>query len=162
MATLAFDEGDLVDFLKRRDSFAGLLHGGFSQEGHPFLARLAANFGARPLIEDQIADVVAQVEQLGNRAASAETSAAAFETSRAFVKRNAAPLRRIEAALDQVGIRILDSLLAVRADDANQSLRQDTVQRRDEIIRLHTHAQKPAQDVEYLSLIHISEPTRLL
>ena len=105
---------------------------------------------AEPLVQNHLADALGQVEQLMNRGPAAESGAAALEAARALVEGEVAPLRGIEAAFDQVLIRVVHPLLAVVADDAHQPLRQDAVQRRNEIVRLDAHVQEAAEHVEHV------------
>jgi len=96
----AREEGMTLLFLERGDSLRAFSRPTRATEGHSLFARPAANLGAGPPIQNQVADVVAQIEQFGNGAASAESRASALETSFAFIERHIAPLVGNEAAFD--------------------------------------------------------------
>src|SRR6185503_20134268 len=111
-----FDKRDLIDLFQGRDALARFGERRIAQEGHALVAGGAANFGGRAFVENHFADFLGEVEEVVNRAAAAESGAAAFETSRAFVKCDVAPLFRVESAFDQKRVRIFHRDFAVRAD----------------------------------------------
>ena len=63
---------------------------------------------AGPPVENHFADALGEIQQFVNGAAAAESRAAAFEASGAFVERDVAPVGQSQAALDQICIGILD------------------------------------------------------
>ena len=62
----------------------------------PFLARRLLDLRGRPLLEDHLADVVGQVEQLADRRAPLVAGAAALDAADALVERVRVLERRIE------------------------------------------------------------------
>src|SRR3954471_3193504 len=111
-----FNKGDLVNLLQGGDAEFRFVDGGFAQERHSLFARQALDFGGGTAIENQLADSFAQVEQFVDGSTAAEARAATLEASGSFVKRYAAPLFRIESALEQILVRIADLFLAMDAD----------------------------------------------
>ena len=91
----------------------------------------------------------------GRAAAKART--AALETARAFPEGRVPPLVGIEAAFHQEAIRVTHVPRAAIADHAHQSLRQDAVERRNEIVGLDAHIQEAAQHVEDVVGVHRGE-----
>src|SRR5580704_11863205 len=120
LSGLALDECDLVDFLQRGDSGPRLFERGLAEKRHAFVARHPPDLRSRALVENQFADLLAQVEQLMDRASPAEASAAAFETSSALVERDVAPFLGLEAALRQILFRILYLVLTMRTNHTDQ------------------------------------------
>ena len=111
-------------------------------------ARLISEVGRR--VQNHLANLVAQVEQLVNGAAAAEAGAAAFEASGAFNQLVLLPFLGIESALDKRRIRVLHGLFAMVADDAHQALGEDAVQRGDKVVGLDAHVQEAAEHVEHV------------
>ena len=85
-----------------------------------------------------------------NGSTSAESGASAFKAPRSFIERHIAPFLWIQAALVQVFIGDAHLLLTVNADDADQALGQNAVQRRDEVVEFDAHIQKASQHVKHV------------
>ena len=62
--TSCFNEGYLVDLAKGSDAGADALESGVAQEVHPLFAGFLANFGAGTLLEEHLADLVIELEEL--------------------------------------------------------------------------------------------------
>src|SRR5690242_3319681 len=154
LAFLALDEGDFVDLLQSGRSLLHFEQRRLPQERHALFAGQALDLRSRALIENHFADALGQVEELMDGGAPAETSAAALEAPGAFEHGDVAPLGGIQAALDQVRIGIPYRLAAEIADHAHQALRQDAVERRNEIVRLDAHVEESAQHVEHVIGMH--------
>src|SRR5690242_5313230 len=154
LSFLAFDEGDFVDLLQSGRSLLHFEQRRLPQERHALFAGQALDLRRRALIENHFADALGQVEELMDGGAPAETSAAALEAPGAFEHGDVAPLGGIQAALDQVRIGIPYRLAAEIADHAHQALRQDAVERRNEIVRLDAHVEESAQHVEHVIGMH--------
>src|ERR1700722_14234122 len=135
LSGLALDECDLVDFLQCGDSGPRLFERRLAEKRHAFVARHPPDLRRRALIENQFADLLAQVEQLMDRASSAETGAAALETSGALIERDVTPFLGLEAALRQVLFGISYFVLTMGTNHTDQPLRENAVQRRNEIVR---------------------------
>ena len=73
-----------------------------AQEAHALLARRALDLGDRPLVENHLADVIGQVEQLADRHAALEAGAAALDAAGAFVEGVRRLERRVHRRLDQL------------------------------------------------------------
>ena len=81
---------------------------------HAFFARRALDFRSRPLVQNHLADAVAQIQQFVDRRPAAESGAAAFDAARAFVERQLAPFVRDRGRwLPALRIRIVHRRLAV-------------------------------------------------
>ena len=91
-----FDERDLIDFLQRGDSrrapFRAPIRAGTSCPSSRAARRISE---AGPLVENHFANLLAQIQQFVDRAAAAESGAAAFEAAGAFVKRDVAPFVQV-------------------------------------------------------------------
>src|ERR1700677_2726004 len=98
----SLNERHLIDLFQRRDPGPGLVERALAQERHPFIACGAADLRRRALVENQFADLLAQIQQLMNRAAPAESGPAAFKTSGAFIKSHVPPGVRAQPAFDQI------------------------------------------------------------
>src|SRR5579864_7833336 len=77
----SFDEGHLVDFFQGGDAVAHLLDSRFAQERHAFLTSGALDFRGRAFVKNHLADLVTQVQQFVDRAAAAESGAAALQAA---------------------------------------------------------------------------------
>src|SRR5713226_6276281 len=121
---LRLDKRDLVDLLQSSHSTASLLQRRFTQECHAFLTRRALDFRRRPLVQNHLTDLFAQIQKLMNRGSAAKASATAFETPGALIEGDVAPLFRVEPAFDEIFVRIFNRNLAVLASDTHQPLRQ--------------------------------------
>src|SRR5215217_6603681 len=98
----SFDERHLVDFAERGLAEQDLLHRALAQEPHAFLARRLLDLRGRTPGENQLADVVAQVEQLADRRAALVAGAAALDAARPFEEPPAELQRRIQRRLRQL------------------------------------------------------------
>src|ERR1700682_6225501 len=88
----SFDERYLVDLLQRGHSAAGFIERRFSQERHPFIARDAFDLRRGPLVQNHLADMLAQIQQLMDGRAASEAGAAAFKATGTFIEDHIAPL----------------------------------------------------------------------
>ncbi len=125
-----------------------------AQEPHPLLARRLLDLRGRPPVEDQVADVIGQIEQLADRRPALVAGAAALDAPGAFVETRRGGQRRVHPRLVQHLGGHRRRPLAVRADQPHQPLRQHAVERRDELIRLDAHVQEPAQHVDDVVGVH--------
>src|SRR5262249_12639262 len=104
----------------------------------------------RTPVQNHFPDALGKVQQFVDGAASAESGAAAFKASLTFVKSDRGPVYRAQSAFGQIRIRVLDRLLAVRTNHPDQALRQNAVERRDEVIGLYAHVEEASQNVQYV------------
>ena len=111
----------------------------------------ALDLGGRPALEDQLADVVGEVEQLGDRGAALEAGAAALDAAGALVEREVGVDRRVEPALHQQlrGWRGARTLQCSQMR-AHQALRQHAVERRHEVVGLDLHVEEAAEHVDHV------------
>src|SRR6476646_4730223 len=145
-----FDERNLVDLLQRGQAGAHFVERGLTQETHALFPRRAADLRARLLGENHLPDAIAQIQQFVDGGAAAVSRPGAFDAALAFVEHHVTPLGRIQAAgLEHVG-RVAHGLAAVVADQAHQSLRQDAVERGDEVVGLHAHVQEASDHVHHV------------
>src|SRR6202795_4077235 len=90
------NERHLVDLFKSCDAVAHFGKGGVPQKRHPFVAGDALDLRGRPTADDHLADVVGQIQQLGNGAAATEARAGALQTADSFDELNLAPDSRVQ------------------------------------------------------------------
>src|SRR5258708_28760194 len=93
----SLNEGHLVDLFERGQALANFGKGGVPQKRHPFIPRDTLDLRRRPAADDHLADMVGQVEQLGDGATPAEARAGALQTADALDKFDLAPDRRVKA-----------------------------------------------------------------
>src|SRR5579864_3066632 len=101
MLSPLLNESHLVDFLERRDALAHFLQRGVPQERHAFLAGGPLDFRSGAAVDDHLANMVGQIQELGNGAASAKSRAGTFQAARALDKLHRTPFRRIETGSAQ-------------------------------------------------------------
>ena len=94
--------------------------------------------------------MIREIEQLADRRAALESRPAALDAARALEEEAAVLERRIHRRLFEHRARDLRRTLAVDADVPHQPLRQDAVERRDELVGLDAHVQEPAEHVEHV------------
>src|SRR5208282_5825543 len=97
--------------------------------------------------DDHFANVVGEIEQFSDGGASAIAAAGTFQAPGAFVERNDGPFRGIQAGFFQDFGRVLDLFFAIFANHADQALREDAIQRGDEIVRFDAHVDEAADHV---------------
>src|ERR1700704_4943258 len=141
------NERHLVDFFERCDALAHLGKGGVPQKRHSFFPRDALDLRSRPATDDHLADMIGQIQQFGNGAAATEARAGALQTADSFDKFDVAPNCRVKTGSAQYFRGISHFLLAMHAHHADQTLRENAIQCRNEVIGLHSHVDKTADDV---------------
>src|SRR6202044_445759 len=130
---------------------------GIAQEGHALFFRDALDFRCRAAIDNHLANVIGEIEQLGDGGASAIAAAGTFQAARAFVERNFGPFGGVEAGFFENFGSVLDLFFAIFADDANQALRQDAIQRGDEIVGFNAHVDEATDNVGAIVGVHGGE-----
>src|SRR5262245_15315238 len=86
MFSRLLDKGHLVDLAQSRQTPERLVDGGLAQEHHSFFLGRALDLGGRFAVQDQLADVVAQIEDLGYRRTAFEAGAVAVDAPSSFVE----------------------------------------------------------------------------
>src|SRR4051812_2315803 len=132
----SIDEGDLVDLAQGGDAFEHFLQRRLAQEDHALLLGDALDLRGGTAREDELADGVGEVEQLGNGETAVEPGAVTLDTAAALVEHLLAVDLGIEPALLEQLARDLRRPLAVRADLAHQALGEHAVERRDEVVEV--------------------------
>src|SRR5687767_13554916 len=112
----SFDERHLVDFAQRRLAEQHLLDGALAKEPHALGTGGFLDFRRRAFGENQLADVVAEIEQFADRGPAAIARAAAFHAAGAFEEPAAELERGIERRLLELRPGNLRRTLAVHAD----------------------------------------------
>src|SRR5258708_4688929 len=148
------NEGHLVDLFERCQAVARFGKSGIRQESHAFVADDAFDFRGRPAADDHLTDVVGQVQQFGDRTAATEARTGAFQAADTLDKLNLGPEVRIESRGAQHFRRIAYRPLAVHAYNTHHPLRQNTIQGRDEVIRLNSHVNEAADNVGNVVRMH--------
>src|SRR6185312_2557473 len=141
------NERDFVDFLQRGQSRPDLVERGLAQKAHTFLPRRAPDFRSRLLAQNHFANAVAQVQQFMDGCASAEARPRAFNATLPFIEGNLRPLLRVETAGHQHVGSVMHRGAAVLANQPDQTLRQNAVQRGNKVVGLHTHVEKASDHV---------------
>src|SRR5690348_560465 len=116
---LLVNERHLVNFTQRGDSCAHARDSRFAQKLHALFFRGAFYFRARTAVDNHLANAIREIQQLGNRRATAKTGTRAIEAASSFVEWSIAPLLRIDSRLAQRFGRVSRFLLAVRANHAH-------------------------------------------
>ena len=124
---------------------------------HAFLARGAANLAAGLLGQNHLAHVVGQLQQLVDRRPSAEAGTRALDAALSFIERDVRPFLRIQSAGLQLFDGIVDLFLAELADQPHQPLRQNAIQRRNEVVGLDAHVEEAAEHVHHVVGVHGGE-----
>src|SRR5580698_7348268 len=140
-------ECHLIDFANGGQAGAYFIKPRAAQEDHSFFLARALDFRRGPPRDDHFADAIGKIEQLADRSTPAIPGAAALEAAGTFVKRNAVPFIRIQADFFELIGGVVDWLFAMLANQADQALRQDAVQGRNEVVRLDAHVNKAADYV---------------
>src|SRR5437763_7344986 len=83
-----------------------------------------------------------------NGSPAAEAGAVAFEASLAGIERVVPVLSDIQTGFDQQLLRLLDRLLATCTNHPDQPLRQDAIESGYEVVRIDTHVQEAAQNID--------------
>src|SRR5437867_343323 len=130
--TCSFDERDLVDLAKRRRPVEDALDRRLAEKPHAFFAGALLDFRGRPLLENHLANVIREVEQLADGGAALVARSSAFDAADAFVERLRVLERRVEAGFVEQRPRHLHRPAALGADGTNEPLRQHAVERRHE------------------------------
>src|SRR5690348_2062671 len=91
------------------------------------------------------------------RRSTPKSSPAALHAPSTFVEDMLAPNLGRQPAFDEEVVAILDPNLAVRTDYADQPLRQNAVQRRNEVVGLNPHIQKSPQHIQHIVRVNCSE-----
>src|SRR3954453_8127698 len=145
---ISLHEGDLVDLAQRGLSRHHFPERRFAEEQHSFFFCSFLDFRGRTAVENHGSDTVGEVEKFRDRGATMEAGAVAVDAAGAFPEFRAAELLRIESRLGDEGVRIRDLVAARVADFAHQPLRQDAVERRDEVVEIDLHVQEAAENVD--------------
>src|SRR5580658_3704354 len=146
--TSCFNEGYLVDLAEGGDAGADALKGGVAQEVHPLLAGLFADFGAGALLEEHLADLVVELQELMDGGAAAVAGAGALDAAGALPEAEAAPLGGVEAVKLKLGVGVGDLAAAEVADGPDETLGEDAVECGDEVVGLNAHVEEAAEDVD--------------
>src|SRR5579863_1031318 len=79
-------ERHLINFAQGGGAAADFGEAGIAQEGHAFFLGDALDFGSGATIDDHFADVVGEIEKLGDGGTAAIAAAGTFQATGAFVK----------------------------------------------------------------------------
>src|ERR1039458_630251 len=131
------------NFLDRRDPGGDQPPAVFGERAHSAFARGGAYQIRRSAFQNQLADFLVGVHPLENRVASEKSGVAAFAAADGLVNN----LVRRDAELQLERLRPFGSvrLFAVRAQHANEALREHGFERRGDEIRLDAHVHEPRQ-----------------
>ncbi len=120
----------------------------FAQELHAFLLGQLADFRSGLLLQNDFPDRIGQLQQFVDRRSSAIAGTSAFDAACPFAEVEVPPLGGIQSAVAQKLVVVPNGVDAVFADGTHQPLRQDAVERGDEVVCLDAHVEKASQHVE--------------
>src|SRR5579863_3904583 len=146
-AAASLNEGHLVDFAHGGHPDPGLGQAAFAQGDHALVAGHTLDFGSRSSINNHLANSVGKVQQFADRGAAMVTGAGTLQAAGAFAELRRLQKFRFDPHLLSFSGRYFFGSLAIRADDANQALGHDAVQRRDEVVGFYAHVNEAADDV---------------
>src|ERR1700733_4121104 len=147
----------LIDFAECGGAAADFCQAGIAQEGHALFLRDALDFRSRTAIDNHLANVIGEIEQFGDGGAPAIAAAGTFQAARPFVEWNFGPFGGVEAGFFENFGSVLDLFFAIFADDADQALREDAIQRGDEIVGFDAHVDEATDDVGAIVGVHGGE-----
>src|ERR1051326_7586114 len=140
----------LIDLFQRGQAQTDLIQGRFTQEAHAFLARGTADFRCWLFFQDHFADAVTDIQKLMDRGTPTKSGSRTLDAALAFVKGNLSPLRGIEAAGFQDFWCVMNDGSALVANQTHKPLGQNAVQSRNEVVRLDSHVEEAADDVDHV------------
>src|SRR5579859_1978388 len=143
----SFNESHLVYFAQRSNALLNFIQAAFAQSDHTFVAGDALNFGGGPAVNDHFANAVGEVEQFANGGAAVVPRAGTFQTTGAFGEQGVDPFFRLEAGFAEFVGRQAFLLFAIGADHADEALREDAIERGNEVVWLDAHVDEAADDV---------------
>src|ERR1051326_9541150 len=146
-APVSVNERHLIDFAQRGNAKLRFSQTAFSQSNHAFVASDALDFRSRPSIDNHLANAVGKVQQFADGSTPMIPRAGALQAPRAFADLRALSVFRLHSGFTEFLRRSPLGALAIRANDAHQPLRHNTIQSRDKIIRLNTHVDEAPDDV---------------
>src|SRR5437879_3983453 len=101
--------------------------------------------------------MIRKIQKLMDRGTAMVSASRTLNATLALIKCYTTPSFRVEATGFQNIAIIADRRLAMGTDDAHQSLRQHTIQRRYKIVGFHSHVDKPAQHIDHIVSVHRGE-----
>ena len=111
-------------------------------------ARLISEVGRR--FDDHFANVVGKIQQLGDRRTAVIAAAGTFQASGALVKSHVPHTSGSSPDSFSTSGGIVTCFLQFSQINANQALRHDAIQRRNEIVRLDAHVDEAADHVGHV------------
>src|ERR1041385_5971650 len=101
--------------------------------------------------------MIGKIEQFVNGSAATKAGPVTFQTACTLIEIKLTVVRRLQTGFDQQLIGIMKRLFTVSADHANEPLRQDTIQSRNKVVRVDTHVQESAEDVNHVIRVNCGE-----
>src|SRR5581483_6601209 len=150
MLPRCLDERDFVDLFQRGGSRSNLCQRRLAQEAHALFARRFPHLRSWFFLQNQFADAIGEIQQFVNRRTSPVAGPGTLNATLAFVEGEIAPLGSIHAACLELLGSVVDRLLTGITDYAYQTLRQDAIQCRDEVVRLHAHVEEAPNYIDHV------------
>src|ERR1017187_9718266 len=85
-----------------------------------------------------------------DRGTTAVTGTATLDAADPFAETESTPFRRVHAADRENVVGVGDGADAMFADSAHKALRQNTVERGNEVVGFNAHVQEPAQHIDHV------------
>src|SRR5262245_740800 len=136
------NERYLIDFFQCRYTGKNLCQCGLAQEGHAFLVSHTLDIRRGLSRDDHIANPIGQVEQLMNGRSPAKARTVAFQASGTLIEIEVRILAGIQPRIRELLGTMTNRPLAISADHPDEPLSQNTIQGRNEVVRVDTHVEK--------------------
>src|SRR5271156_2911200 len=94
-------ERHLIDFAQGGSAAADFGEAGIAQKRHALFFGDALDFGSRAAIDDHFANVVGEIEKLGDGGTATIAAAGTLQTAGTFVERNFGPFGGVESGFFQ-------------------------------------------------------------
>src|ERR1700728_3400470 len=147
----------LVDFAKCCESGPDLLQSRVAEKHHAQILGGTFDFRGRTPLDDHFANVIGKIQKLGDGRAAPVSAAGTLQASGSFTELNPAPFSRVKTGFPQYGGIVANPFLAALANDANQTLRHDAIECRNEVIGLDSHVDKPADYIGHVVCVNGGE-----
>src|SRR6185369_13746491 len=152
---------DSVDFLDGSFTDQDFFYGRFAQKHRTRLTGSFFQHCRRSLGYDQLPQFIVQVQKFNYCRTSSIPCTITFIATFCLEKSGRSSQFRLDDRLDEKFVRVCDRDLADRTDFSHQSLGHDTVQARDEVVRVDPHMYEPAND-NFVSCLNCVMAQRLV
>src|SRR3990172_3918453 len=145
-------EGHPIDLLQGRDSGIDLVQGRLAQRGRTLLTGDGPDLCSRSPVQDRLSDAIGDLDQLKDPGPTPIAGVDALGAPLSLEEGDGWRFGKSRVLQQRGGRGRLD--LAMQADQADETLGQDTVERRDKIVRLEPHVDQAADDIDDVIGVH--------